>query len=287
MVTGASGVIGRAAIPALLARNPEVRAAIRRPEDADGLRALGAKVTVGRLDDAPSLAEVLQGVHTVVHLVGGVNQASDDEVMAANHRSTLIALGAARSTGVRRFVLLSYPGASIDAPHPFLRAKGIAEEAVAHSGLEHAILRCTHVFGAGGLWFTSFVEAARNGFVVGHGTQAVAPVFSEDVARAIAALDDAEEPVGGTWSLEGPDPAPAERLAAQLLGSTSFEHVAPADAQLRLEQLLGIPVSRATCELFAADSRGDTEDASTAFGLARTTFAEGISRVAASLGLEG
>src|SRR5437867_1987721 len=155
MVTGASGVIGRATIAALLARNPEVRVAVRRDEDAERLRALGAKVTLGRLDDAPALAEVLWSVHTLVHLVGGVNQVSDDEVFAANHRSTLVALGAARSAGVRRFIFVSYPGASVDAAHPFLRAKGIAEEAVMHSGLEPAVLRCTHVFGEGGLWFTS------------------------------------------------------------------------------------------------------------------------------------
>ena len=55
MVTGASGPLGHALIPRLVARD-EVRAAVRRPETAGALRAMGAKVTVGRLDDTDALA---------------------------------------------------------------------------------------------------------------------------------------------------------------------------------------------------------------------------------------
>ena len=117
-----------------------------------------------------------------MHLVGGVNQPSDDEMFAANHGSTLAAVAAAKEAGVRRFILLSVPGASIDQGHPFLRAKGLAEEVVLHSGLEHAVLRTSHAYGLGGLWFTSVVEGADHGFVVGDGTQRWAPVLADDVA---------------------------------------------------------------------------------------------------------
>ena len=41
MVVGASGVVGRATVRALLARD-EVRATVRRPEAAEVLEALGA-----------------------------------------------------------------------------------------------------------------------------------------------------------------------------------------------------------------------------------------------------
>ena len=68
LVSGASGPIGHALVP-LLVRKDEVRAAVRHPDAAEPLRALGAKVTVGRLDDADALAEVLRRVYTVIHLV--------------------------------------------------------------------------------------------------------------------------------------------------------------------------------------------------------------------------
>ena len=143
MVTGASGPIGHALVP-LLVRKDEVRAAVRHPRAAEPLRALGAKVTVGRLDDADALAEVLRRVYTVIHLVGGPNQPDADTLQDANHGSVLRALTAAKVADVRRFVLVSVPGASPDAPDPYRRARGFAEEAVINSGLDHAVIRSTH-----------------------------------------------------------------------------------------------------------------------------------------------
>ena len=55
MVTGASGVVGRAVVKALLARD-EVRATVRRPVAAEYLRQLGAKVAVREIDRPDDLA---------------------------------------------------------------------------------------------------------------------------------------------------------------------------------------------------------------------------------------
>ena len=200
MVTGASGLLGRAIVQALAQRD-EVRATVRRPEAAEALRVLGAKVAVLPVEEPDELIEILPRVHTIVHLVGGVNQPSDEEILAANYGSTIAAVAAAKEGRVRRLILLSVPGASIDHPHPFLRAKGLAEEVVVNSGLEHAVLRSSHAYGLGGLWFASTVMGAEHGFVVGDGTQRLAPVFAEDVAKVVAAIDDRRDPIEGVWSI--------------------------------------------------------------------------------------
>ncbi len=168
MVTGASGVVGRATVKALLARD-EVRATVRRAADASYLRQLGAKVAVRDIDSPDALSEILPRCHTVVHLVGGVAQPDPDALFHANHGSVLRALEAATQAGTKRFVLLSVPGADPQATHPFLRAKGLAEEAVRASGIQHAIVRSTHAYGLGGLWFTAAVEGAlaEPSFVLG------------------------------------------------------------------------------------------------------------------------
>src|SRR5437867_3478280 len=204
MVTGASGVIGRAAVKALLARD-EVRATVRREADAPYLRALGAKVAVREVERADALVEILPRCHTLVHLVGGVDQPDPDELFHANHGSVLTALEAAKQARTARFVLVSVPGADPEATHPFLRAKGLAEEAVRASGLQHAIVRSTHVYGLGGLWFTAAVEGALSEppFVIGRGDQELAPTFVEDLASVIAAIDDASGELGDIWGLEG------------------------------------------------------------------------------------
>ena len=44
---------------------------MRRPDAADALRELGAKVTIRAGTHPDELLEVLSRVHTLVHLVGG------------------------------------------------------------------------------------------------------------------------------------------------------------------------------------------------------------------------
>lgn len=281
MVMGASGLIGRALVP-LLCRKDEVRACVRRPEAAEPLRAVGAKVAVGPFDDADALAEILKRVYTVIHLVGGPNHPSDNEVLEANHGSVLTSLAAAREAGVRRFVFVSASGASVEATNPYLRAKGLAEEAVANSGMEHAIVRSTHAYGLGGLWFTATVEGATASlpFVVGDGSQSLAPVFADDLAAVLAAVDDREGALEGTWTLEGPDAMSASELVTLLAPDEATPiPLSPEEAAPRLAVGLGMAVSRTAAEVFALPSRADppdAPDAGAAFGVARTPLVVGL-----------
>ncbi len=279
MVIGASGLIGRALVP-LLVRKDEVRACVRRPGAADHVRAMGAKVAVGRFDDADALAEILKRVYTVVHLVGGPNQPDDDAVLAANHGSVVTALAASREAGVRRFVLVSSTGAAVDASNRYLRAKGLAEEAVANSGLEHAIVRSTYAYGVGGLWLAATVAAATASppFVVGDGSQSLAPVSAGDVAAVVAAADDRDGHLEGTWALEGPDVVTMSELVTLLapLGAAAAVSLTPTEAAARFTEVLGTPVSRTTAELYAMGSRADAPDAAEAFGVDPTALADGL-----------
>ena len=279
MVTGASGPVGHALVTILVERD-EVRAAVRRPEAAEPLRGLGAKVTVGRLDDADALAEVLRRVETVVHLVGGPNQPDDEALWDANHGSVLRALAASKIAAVPRFVLVSVPGASPDAGGAYLRARGLAEEAVTTSGLEHAVIRSTHVYGPGSLWFAAVVQGALADppLVVGDGSQPIAPVAVHDLAAVLAAADDRRGELAGTWCLQGPQTLSADALSTLLAGegAPAAEHVRGDDARRRSEGLLGIAVSAAAVEVFEAPSVSDAPDAAAAFGVELTPLVEGL-----------
>jgi uncharacterized protein YbjT (DUF2867 family) len=290
MVTGASGLLGRAIVEALVQRD-EVRATVRRPEAGEGLRLLGAKVAVRPVEEPEELIDILPRVHTIVHLVGGVNQPSDEEILAANYGSTVAVVAAAKEGRVRRLILLSVPGASVDHPHPFVRAKGLSEEAVVNSGLEHAVLRSSHAYGMGGLWFASAVMGAEHGFVVGDGDQRVAPVLAADVARVVAAIDDRSDPIQGVWNLSGPEELTADEVF-EIAGEGGLPtHLDPSSAAERLTDLLEVPVSVRATEFFAAASVAGTSasvaleaaisDAGFAFGVAMTHFEEGLRAIAA------
>jgi len=284
MVTGASGVVGRAVVKALLATD-EVRATVRRPEAAEPLRGLGAKVTVRAVAHADELAEVLPRCHTLVHLVGGVAQSDPDALFAANRGSVMVAIEAARTAGTARIVMLSVPGADPEHSHPFLRAKGMAESALADSGLEYAILRCTHVYGLGGLWFTATVHGAlaTPPFVCGPGTQEIAPVLADDVAAVVAALDDHATPIAGTWGLEGPDVLTADALASLLRDDeVPATHADGQAAAAALTTLLGSPIDAVTASFFGMPSRSDAPDAAAAFGVRSTGLLDGLSATLAA-----
>jgi NADH dehydrogenase len=278
MVTGASGVVGRAAVRALLARD-EVRATVRRPADAAYLRELGAKVAVRDLDTADALAEILPRCHTLVHLIGGFDQPDPDALFAANAGSVALAIEAAERAKTKRFVLISVPGADAEATHPFLRAKGLAEAAVRGSELEHAIVRVTHVYGLGGLWFTAVVEGAlaETPFVVGPGDQELAPTYADDLAAVIAAIDDAPGELAGTWGLEGPNVVTADELSRLLRGGdVPPSHADGHAAAEALTRLLGVPIDAVAASFLARPSRADAPDAAATFGVERTPFLDGL-----------
>jgi nucleoside-diphosphate-sugar epimerase len=214
-----------------------------------------------------------------VHLVGGFDQPDPDALFQANHASVLLAIEAAKRAKTKRFVLVSVPGADAGATHPFLKAKGLAEDALRDSGLQHAIVRTTHVYGLGGLWFTAVVEGAlaATPFVLGRGDQELAPTYVEDLASVIAAIDDVPGELAGTWGLEGPDVVTADGLARLLRGDDAVP--AHADGQAAAEaltRLLGIPLDAVAASFLAMRSRADAPDAAEAFGVSRTPFLDGL-----------
>jgi uncharacterized protein YbjT (DUF2867 family) len=140
-------------------------------------------------------------------------------------------VAAAQEAGVRRVVVCSPAavGSPVTEANPHLAAKAEVERMVARSGLEHAILRCTHVLGQGGRLVELLAgrdpgTGGRPGAaadapvpVPGDGRQRVAPVWVGDVAAAVAAADDAVE-LATTWSLAGPDEVTFDALVDAVNG---------------------------------------------------------------------
>jgi NADH dehydrogenase len=277
VVTGASGAVGRTLLPLLIGRGSEVRAVIRAPAAAEELRGMGAKVAVIRFGDADTLEAVMEGAHTVVHLAGGL-AVPDDAYEEANLETTRSVLEAATERKVPRFLFLSYPGASPDAPNPYLRAKGMAEEEIRASGLQHVILRSTHVYGPRCRWLEEMLDVARRpvAVVVGSGKQRLAPTFVDDVARVLAAADDRAVEVAGTFGLQGPDELSADELVDLLAGRAKRKvHLGP-DAARMAARLAGRRLSPALVEVLAADSTADAPDAAAEFGVPLTPLVEGL-----------
>jgi uncharacterized protein YbjT (DUF2867 family) len=220
LVTGAGGLVGRSAVAALLRQGVEhVRAVVRDPAQVGDLRRLGAKVALLDATDPDGLRAAMEGVFTACSLTGGLWTRPGEDPYATVVDPARVFLTVAAAAGVRRVVVCSPaavgPPADVDA-NPHLAAKAEVERMVAASGLEHAILRCTHVLGPGGR-LVELLGGDTPVPVPGDGRQLVAPLWVGDVAAAVAAADDAVE-LAATWALAGPDEVTFDALVDAVHG---------------------------------------------------------------------
>ena len=169
LVTGATGFVGRALLPALHKRH-EVIAACRHPGAAESPAGGIAWRLVGEIGPETQWSEVLRGVDAVVHLAAHVHQraaADPADFHRINAAGTKRLAEAARKAGVKRLVFLSsikvngegktgVPFREDDSPlpeGPYAESKWAAEQSLAEiaasGGPEAIILRPPLVYGPG------------------------------------------------------------------------------------------------------------------------------------------
>lgn len=207
LVTGASGFIGREVTRALAARGDRVRAMVRTARSAEALDGVDCELVRGDVTDPASLLAAARGCRSIVHLVSIIEgrPAAFERVMAAGTGNLV---EAARETGVRRLVYVSALGTGPDATVPYCRAKWAAERAIAGSGLGHAILRPSFVFGPSGGALPRFLRLARLApvtLVLGPGTQRVQPIWIDDAVGAVLLALDRDGALPSPVELGGPD----------------------------------------------------------------------------------
>src|ERR671910_818126 len=156
-VTGATGFVGRAVVPALRAHGYAVRCLVRRGSELD-LRGLEAIERVeGDVLSPEALERDMAGCDTVVHLVGIIREAP--AALSTFERihtlGTVNVLEAAAATGVRRYVHMSALGARRGARSRYHQTKWDAEESARAVQLEATV---KHAYEVGGPDTATMVE---------------------------------------------------------------------------------------------------------------------------------
>ena len=150
-VTGATGYIGRALVPALLARGHTVRALVR-PASAAKLPP-GALPVIGDALTAASFRDAIAPSDTLVHLVGTPRPSpfKGRQFRAVDLPSIKASIEAALHAGVAHFIYLSvaHP-APIMAAYIAVRKEG--EAVLRESGLKATLVRPWYVLGPGHYW---------------------------------------------------------------------------------------------------------------------------------------
>ncbi len=181
-VTGAFGFSGRFIAQRLRARGHAVRTLTNRPVAGD---ALGFDVRPYAFDDPARLARDLEGIHTLYNTYWvRFDHGASSYDRAVHHTQRLFA--AAREAGVARVVHVSIANPTAAPDLPYYRGKGWLEEDLAASGLSHAVVRPTVLFGDEGILIHNIAWLLRHlpvFAVVGHGDYRLQPVHVEDLAR--------------------------------------------------------------------------------------------------------
>ena len=288
-LTGATGFVGRAVIPALRAHGYAVRCLVRRGSELD-LRGLEAIERVeGDVLSPAALESDMAGCDTVVHLVGIIREepATLSTFERIHTQGTINVLEAAAATGVRRYLHMSALGVRSGARARYHRSKWAAEEAVRASPIPWTIFRPSIIYGRSDRLVNMLAAMVRRYPmvpVIGSGQQRLQPVPVEQVAEAFARAVQLETTVKQTYEVGGANAVTMVQLVDLIGAALGRPRVRKAHVPIGLvrpvtrlmHHLPGFPLTPDQLVMLEEDNVCDPRSFHSAFGLPPVPLAVGL-----------
>jgi NAD(P)H dehydrogenase (quinone) len=256
VVTGATGQLGRLVLQSLLKQVPagQIVAAVRSPEKAQDLAALGLQVRRADYDRPETLAEAFRGAGRVLLI-----SSSELGKRFAQHRAAIDAAKAA-GVGLLAYTSLLHAGTS---PLPLGLEHRETEAYLTASGLPFALLRNG--------WYTenytaSIPPALQHGAFLGSaGEGRIASAARADYAEAAAAVLLKPDQAGRIYELAGDSAYTLADLAAEIARQAgkpvAYQNLPEAEYQaILLGAGLPEPVARLVAESDTGAAKGGLFD---------------------------
>ncbi|GAS84312.1 SDR family oxidoreductase [Paenibacillus amylolyticus] len=148
LVIGANGQIGKFVVEQLVQEGKhKVTAMIRKPEQADMLKELGANVVIGDLEGSvEDLAEAMKDHNAIVFTAGSGGSTGQDKTLLIDLDGAVKTMEAAEQQGISRYILVSAYGADqrekwSESIKPYYVAKHYADRVLFASDLNYTIIR--------------------------------------------------------------------------------------------------------------------------------------------------
>lgn len=286
VVTGASGLVGTHVCAELARTGWKIRAVVRDTKKAaERLGHLPLEIRVGDIRDPGSMRAALTGAGSLVHLAAIAIEKAGESYDASNSDATRVLIDAAKAESVSRLVYMSQNGSDSNSPFPFLRSKGIAQDAVTSSELEWTVLRPSVIFGPEDEFVNVLARLVRLSPLVfplpGGGVARFQPVAVGDVARAVATVLGDDNSIGKSYSLGGPMPLTLRQMTERILIAMNTSRALvgiPVPALRPLVALAGHllphpPVTTGLLDLLAMDNVIPQNDLKDALGIEPIPFA--------------
>jgi len=209
LVTGGTGLVGRAVVQELLQNGFVVRCLVRDPAKARFVLGDGPALAPGDVTDYPSLQRAAADCAGVVHLVAIIRERGAATFRQINVAGTANVVRAATAAGARRFIHMSALGVKPGPAYRYAHSKWEAEEIVRNSSLAWTILRPSVVFGPGFGFFDRMEQSVRLSpppFVFYPASKTLfQPVAAADVARCVRLALEDPRTIRRTIDLGGPE----------------------------------------------------------------------------------
>ena len=251
LVVGATGQLGGVIARKLIASGTKVRA-LGRNRDALAKLAAGAEIAPVDFRDLPALTEACRGVDQIVATANsnmGKGATSPTRIDLSGYQNLC---AAARNTGVRRLIYVSFKGVSQDAPVDIFRIKWYIEDAIRRSSVPYVMLRPTAFMD---IWIDQLLAKGIRekgvATIFGDGNTIANYIAVDDVAQFAEKILSRPEVVNEAVETGGPSNVSQNDLAALLerrLKSSGKRRHVPV-VMMRLLPLVIRPFNEVTARL--------------------------------------
>lgn len=209
LVTGSTGLVGRAVVRELLQNGFAVRCLVRDPTKARFILGDGPAYVLGDITDYTSLRQAVAGCTGVVHLVAIIRERGAATFRRINVEGTANVVRAATEAGTQRFIHMSALGVKAGPAYRYAHSKWEGEEIVRQSGLAWTILRPSVIYGPGFGFFDRMLQSVRLSpppFVFYPASKTrFQPIAATDVARCVRLALGDPRTIHRTIELGGPE----------------------------------------------------------------------------------
>jgi uncharacterized protein YbjT (DUF2867 family) len=204
-VTNGGGYVSREIVNQLVRAGLKVRFLVARAEDGKAVEGPNTEIIVGDLLRPATFAPSLKGIDAAVLLTRNTRDQLKREVAFT---------AAARAAGIARIVKISAFGANINEEPGALRVHGLAEAAIARTGIAWTFLR-PQFFMQNILWFTKEIKNTGT-FTLPMKTGRIGMIDFRDIAAVAVKCAADSLHAGKIYNLSGPELLSMQDVAEKL-----------------------------------------------------------------------
>lgn len=298
LVTGGTGVVGKAAVDHLLKAGHTVRLLSRHAGSDARQWSGGVEPHTGSVSSDEAVAGAAEGCEAVLHVAGIVAESPPESTFQeVNVEGTRRLAREARRAGGRRFVYVSSYGADVG-QSDYHRSKFAAEEVVrAEAPPGWLVVRPGNVYGPGDEVISLLLKMVRTLPaipLIGSGGQPFQPVWMDDLGVALARAVERAQPSETVVNVMGPD-VTTMRDVIELLGRITQrspvlvpvpEFLAKMGTQALETVGIDFPVKEGQITMLQEGNvlpEGAVNALTETFGVTPTPLAEGLGKLADAL----